>query len=152
VALLTAHSDLRRVLVEASTVAVLGAHDDPRRAAHYVPDHLHRHGYRVVPVNPALRLPAGARLWGQPVRASLVEAAAAVGAIDIVCVFRRPEDLPAHLPDVLAMRPPPRLVWLQLGIRHAEVARALGAHGIDVVEDRCMLLDHKLFDLPRRTA
>ncbi|MCC6620563.1 MAG: CoA-binding protein [Deltaproteobacteria bacterium] len=143
-ALLTVSSDIRRALETCPTVAVLGAHDDPWRAAWYVPDYLRRHGYRVLPVNPMKR---GASLWGEPVRATLTEITREVGRVDLVDVFRRSEDLPAHLDDVLAMTPLPRVVWLQLGIRHAGFTRALVAHGIDVVEDRCTLQDHKLFAL-----
>ncbi|MFO0748298.1 MAG: CoA-binding protein [Myxococcota bacterium] len=67
-------------------------------------------------------------------------------------MFRRPVDLPGHLDDLLAMRPLPKVVWLQLGIRHAEVAARLVAAGIDVVEDRCTLADHRLFGLPVKSA
>lgn len=146
-ALLTASADIRRVLETISTVAVLGAHHDPWRAAFYVPDYLHRHGYRVVAVNPTR---AGETAWGGPVRPSLAEATEAIGPIDLVVVFRRSEDLPAHVDDIVAMEPLPRVVWFQTGIRHRDVTRALVERGIEVVEDRCMYQDHRLFGLARR--
>ena len=62
---------------------------------------------------------------------------------DAIFSRSRPEALSEHLADFLAMRPPPKLVWLQLGIRHAAVKEALIAAGIDVVEDRCALADHR---------
>ncbi len=118
---------------------VLGAHCEPHRPAFYVPDYLHRHGYRVIPVNPGL---AGETLWGGRVCPSLVELGE---PIDLVDVFRRPDALDGHLADFLAMRPPPRVVWFQLGIRNDRVAARLVAAGIDVVQDRCTMADHRRF-------
>jgi predicted CoA-binding protein len=102
-----------------------------------VPSYLAEHGYRVIPVNPRF---AGQTLYGERVRAALAELGEPV---DIVDVFRRAEHLPAHLPDLLAMAPRPRLVWLQSGIRHPGFARALIAEGIEVVQDRCTMADHR---------
>ncbi len=134
---LTTLDEVRQVLLEARTVAVLGAHTVPRKPAHYVPDYLRSQGYRIMPVNPVF---AGQTLWGEPVRESL----AALGEpVDIVDIFRRGDQVPLHLADILAMRPLPKLVWLQLGIRNDEVARELLAAGIEVVQDRCMLADHR---------
>ncbi len=129
--------DLADLFRATRVVAVLGAHDDPARAAYYVPEYLRAHGYRIVPVNPAL---AGRTLFGEPVRASLAEIAEPV---DLVDVFRRAESLPAHLSEFLAMTPLPKVVWLQLGISHGEVARALEARGVQVVQDRCIMVDHR---------
>jgi hypothetical protein len=71
--------------------------------------------------------------------------------VDVVDVFRRSELLPGHLQEILAMRPLPRWVWLQSGVYHDEVTRELEAHGIAVVQDRCMLADHRAFGLPPRS-
>jgi predicted CoA-binding protein len=136
---ITSTSDVKQVLLGAKTIAVLGAHPDASRPASYVPAYLHGAGYRVVPVNPRF---AGQTLWGEAVRASLADVQEPV---DIVDVFRPAVALPTHLDDVLAMRPPPKLVWLQLGIEDDEFARALIAAGIDVVQDRCTLADHRRF-------
>lgn len=135
--------DLARILRGARTVAVLGAHHEPARAAFYVPEYLHAQGYRVLPVNPGL---TGTTLWDQPVRATLAELGEPV---EIVDVFRRGELLPGHLDDLLAMRPRPRVVWLQLGVRNDNVARRLEAEGIEVVQDRCMLADHRRLGIGR---
>lgn len=128
---------IRDVLARARTIAVLGAHHQPSRPAFYVPEYLHSQGYRVLPVNPTL---VGTTLWGEPVRATLAELGEPV---DLVDVFRLAELLPGHLADVLAMSPRPRLVWLQLGIRNDAFAKALLDAGIDVVQDRCTLADHR---------
>lgn len=125
------------ILRGARTVAVLGAHHEAQRPAFYVPDYLHAKGYRVLPVNGTL---VGRALWGEAVRASLTEL---TEAVDVVDVFRRAESLPGHLDEILAMRPLPRVVWFQAGIRNDDVARALEAAGITVVQDRCMLADHR---------
>jgi hypothetical protein len=138
---LTTDAQIAEALRSARTIAVLGAHSEPSRAAFYVPDYLHAQGYRVLPVNPAL---AGTELWGEAVRASLASIEAPV---DIVDVFRRPDLLPGHLADLLAMKPRPRLVWLQQGIRNDAFARAVEDAGMDVVQDRCTLADHRRFGL-----
>ena len=133
---LSSDQDLRKVLQEAHTIAVLGAHPEASRPAHYVPDYLHRKGYQVLPVNGQH---AGKELWGQAVRAKLSDLDQPV---DIVDVFRRADALDAHLPEILAMQPRPKLVWLQQGIRNDEFARRLLDEGIAVVQDRCTMAEH----------
>ena len=129
-------------LAEARTIAVLGASTKTERPAHYVPAYLHAQGYRVIPVNP---LHVGETLWGEPFRRRLEDIAEPV---DIVDVFRHPGFLPHHLPEFLGMRPAPKLVWFQLGITQDEVAAELIAAGIEVVQSRCTLADHRHLGLP----
>ncbi len=137
---------VRTILATHQTIAVLGASTDRFRAGFYVPDYMHQHGYRILPVNPThARAGAGAMLWGEPIRATLAELAGET--IDIVDVFRLSELLPLHLPEILAMAPRPKLVWFQQGIRNDEVARALLAEDIAVVQDRCLLADHRRLGL-----
>ena len=136
-AILTDDAELAGHLRATRVIAVLGAHRDPARAAFYVPEYLHRQGYRMCPVNPVL---VGEELWGEPVVATLAELRTPV---DLVDVFRRPEALEGHLADILAMAPPPNVVWLQLGIRNHRFAQALVARGIDVVEDRCLKVEDR---------
>ncbi len=130
---------VRAILEGARTVAILGAHVEAHRAASYVPEYLAAKGYRVLGVNPRF---AGHTLFGHPVVATLAELEEPV---DLVDVFRPSASLPAHLPELLALAP--RVVWLQLGIRHDDVARALVAAGVDVVQDRCTLADHRRLGL-----
>ena len=130
-------ADVRRILTESSTIAVLGAHIEKHRAAFYVPDYLHGRGYRILPVNPML---VGHTLWGEPFRARLGELDQAV---DLVDVFRAADKLPAHVEDIMDMSPRPKTVWFQLGIRNDEVAATLTQSGFAVVQDRCTLADHK---------
>ncbi len=143
---LTTDNEVAAALRAARTIAVLGAHEQPSKPAFYVPDYLHGQGYRIVPVNPQL---AGKVLWGETVRATLAE----IGeAIDIVDVFRRPDALLAHLDDLRAMRPPPKLVWLQLGIRSEAFAKVVEEAGMDVVQDRCTLADHRRLRIGRASG
>jgi len=128
---------IRAILERSETIAVLGVHHERQRAAFYVPDYLRSVGYRVRGVNPRL---VGRELFGEPVVATLDELAEPV---DLVDVFRRSDRVPDHLEEILAMRPRPKVVWLQLGIRHDATARALVDAGIDVVQDRCTLADHR---------
>lgn len=140
---LTSRDEIRQVLADARTIAVLGAHVETSKPAHYVPDYLHDQGYRILPVNPVF---AGRTLWNEPVRSTLAELDVPV---DIVDVFRLGEVIPMHLPDILAMDPKPKQVWFQLGIRNDAVAQELITAGIQVVQDRCTLADHRSFGLGR---
>ncbi len=135
-------SEVRPILAAARVIAVLGAHSDLGRPAGYVPAYLYAQGYRVLPVNPRL---VGERLFGEPVRRALSEIEE---PIDIVDIFRRSEDLPAHLPELLGLAPLPRVVWLQQGIVNDTFAAALVAVGITVVQSRCTLADHRALGLP----
>jgi predicted CoA-binding protein len=132
---------LREILTRSPTIAVLGAHRQPEKAAFYVPEYLHDEGYRIIGVNPRFH---DVELFGERVRDTLAEIAEPV---DLVDVFRRGELIPQHVEDILAMRPRPKVVWFQLGIRNDEVARILEAAGITVVQNRCMLADHQRLGL-----
>ena len=137
--LLTETPDIRKHLQQAKVVAVLGFHPNEQKAAHYVPEYLHRQGLRVIPVNPALA-ERSERYFGVRAVASLSEIDEQV---DIVNVFRRSDKVAGHLPDILGMQPQPTLVWLQLGVQSDEAARELTAAGIDVVQNRCLMVDHR---------
>lgn len=125
------------ILRSSRVIAVLGAHTDPSRPACYVPDDLFAAGYQILPVNPAL---AGSSRWGQTFASKLTDLQRPVDGVE---VFRRPDALAAHVDELLAMRPPPRWVWLQSGIREASFAARLREAGIEVVEDRCMLVERR---------
>jgi predicted CoA-binding protein len=127
--------ELRAFLAGARCIAVLGAHVDAEKPAHYVPDYLHRKGYRILPANPVY---AGRTLWGEPVRTSLAEISEPVDVLD---VFRRSAQVADHTDEILALRP--GLVWLQSGIRNDTVARTLEDAGIPVVQDRCLMVEHR---------
>src|SRR5678815_5389699 len=117
---------LREILAGSPTVAVLGIHREPEKAAFYVPDYLHDEGYRIIGVNPVFK---DETLFGEKVLSTLAEIQEPV---DIVDVFRRAVDIPAHVEDILAMKPRPKVVWFQLGIKNDDAAKILEAAGITV--------------------
>ena len=92
--------DLREILETCRTVAVVGARDKPSQAGFYVGEYLVQAGYGVVPVSPRL---AGGQLWGQPVVATLAHLP---GPVDLVNVFRKSQDVPQHLEEILDSRRP----------------------------------------------
>lgn len=133
---------VEKILKSSRTIAVLGIKPATHagQPAHDVPAYLAAQGYDVVPV--PVYYPDVTEILGKPVFRSLV--AAVEGRhqpIDLVNVFRRSEDVAGHLEDILAAKP--RAVWLQLGIRDDDLARKLEAAGIDVVQDRCIMVDHR---------
>ncbi len=139
----TSDARLREILEGSPTIAVLGAHDEPEKAAYYVPEYLHEEGYRIIGVNPRF---VGTELFGVPVHASL---AAIEERVDLVDVFRRGEQVAAHVADILAMSPRPKVVWMQLGVKSDEAAKRLEAEGIEVIQNRCTLADHQRLGLGR---
>jgi uncharacterized protein len=128
---------LTRILRETRTVAVLGAKALPSAPAYYVPAYLAGVGYRVRPVNPAL---VGTRILDESVVAMLADLPEPV---DVVEVFRRSVFLPGHAGEILALPWRPSVVWFQLGIRHDGAAERLARAGIRVVQDRCMMPEHR---------
>jgi predicted CoA-binding protein len=128
---------LTRVLRESRTVAVLGAKAHPSEPAHYVPAYLARVGYRVLPVNPTL---TGTTILGERVLPTLADLP---DPVDVIDVFRRPEYLPGHANEILALPWRPAVVWFQLGIRNDVAAERLARAGIRVVQDRCMMPEHR---------
>jgi predicted CoA-binding protein len=132
---------LREILTGSPTVAVLGVHKQPEKAAFYVPEYLHDEGYRVIGVNPEFTTET---LFGEKVRATLSEIQE---PIDLVDVFRKPEHLLQHVDDILAMEPRPKVVWFQLGIKNDEAAKKLEDNGIVVIQNRCTLADHQRLGL-----
>ncbi len=132
--------DLDALLAGTHRIAVLGIKPESQadRPAHYVPRALQSLGYEILPV-PVY--PFGVEtILGQPVAARVQDLSPPV---DLVDVFRRSQDVPLHLSDLLAAHP--RAVWLQSGIRNEQVADALLAAGIDVVQDRCLMVECRRF-------
>ena len=125
---------------EARRVAVLGIKTEAQadQAAFYVARYVADHGGEVIPV--PVYYPEVKEILGRPVYRKLADVP---GAIDIVDVFRKPSDIPTHLPDILAKRP--RAAWFQLGIRNDAAAEELARAGIQVVQDRCLKVEWSRF-------
>jgi uncharacterized protein len=133
------HDDegLLTIFRESKTVAVLGAKASPSEPAYYVPAYLHGRGYAIRPVNPRF---AGRRLHERDTVATLAELSEPA---DVIEIFRRPEYLPGHADEILALPWRPKTVWFQLGIRNDAAAEKLARAGIRVVQDRCMMPEHR---------
>ncbi len=119
-------------------VAVLGIKTEAQsgQPSFRVPQYLAAAGIEVVPV--PVYYPDVTQILGRPVYRRLVDIP---GDIDIVNVFRMPHDIPQHVPDILAKKP--RVVWFQSGIRNDEVAEQLAREGIEVVQDHCLMVEHR---------
>ena len=129
---------LRELLAETRRVAVLGMKTEAQsfRPAFYVPQYLVAAGLEVVPV--PVYYPEVTRILGLEVYRRLSDIP---GDVDMVNVFRRSQDIPPHVEDILAKRP--RSVWFQSGIRNDDAAERLARAGIKVVQDRCLMVEHR---------
>ena len=132
--LIESSAQIDKLLANTHRIAVLGIKPDPDQPAYYVPKHADDAGYEIVPV--PVYYKELMEIMGKPVYRKLTDIP---GEIDMVNVFRRPKDIPAHLDDILAKKP--KSVWFQLGIRNDEAAERLAKAGIDVVQDRCLLVE-----------
>jgi predicted CoA-binding protein len=133
-----AYSDqlLRRLLTETTTIAMVGVSDNPIRPSYFVFKYLTSRGFRVFPVNPTL---AGRTILGVPVFGAL---AAIPEAIDMVDIFRRAEAAEAIVSEALALESPPKLIWMQLGVRSYAAAARAEAAGLTVIMDRCPKIEY----------
>jgi uncharacterized protein len=129
---------IRELLARTQRVAVLGMRTEAYayKPAFYVPQYLVSAGLEVIPV--PVHHPEAAFILGQKVYHRLTDVP---GEIDLVDVFRRSEDIKGHLEDMLAKKP--RAVWFQSGIRNDEAAEKLARAGIKVVQNRCLMIDHR---------
>ena len=120
-------------------IAVLGIKTERQagQPAFYVPDYLQKAGFEVIPV--PVYYPEVTEILGQKVYRRLADVPV---ELDMVNVFRRSEDIEPHIEDILAKAP--RAVWFQLGIRNDRAAEQLARAGIQVVQDRCIMVDHRL--------
>lgn len=136
--LIRGHRDIDRLLASVRRIAVLGIKPESHASqpAHLVPAYMQRAGYAIVPV--PVYYPEVDTILGRPVFRRVADIP---GRVDLVNVFRRPEDLMPHLDDLAAARP--RAVWMQTGIRDDDFARRLLAAGIDVVQDECLMVEHR---------
>ena len=133
--LLESASDARQLLRDSRRIAVLGIKTpESGQPAFYVPEYAQERGYEIIPV--PVYYPDVTEILGQRVYRTV---SAVPGEVDIVNVFRRPRDIPAHVDDILAKRP--KAVWFQLGIRNVAAAEQFARAGIDVVQDRCLLVE-----------
>jgi uncharacterized protein len=130
----SASSDVvAQILRGAKTIAVVGLSSNPMRASHGVAEYLKSAGYRIIPVNPN-----ETEVLGEKTYARLEDVPEPV---DIVDVFRRAEEVPAVAESAIKIKA--RVLWMQLGIENAEAAEKARAAGLLVVENACLLVEHK---------
>lgn len=131
---------IRAVVQGSKRVAVLGIKTEQQagQPAFYVPEYLAQAGVEVVPV--PVYYPDVTHILGKPVYRRLADIP---GDLDLVDVFRRSQDIEQHVDDILAKKP--KAVWFQSGIRNDAAAEKLARAGIKVVQDRCLMVDHRRY-------
>jgi predicted CoA-binding protein len=130
-------SDIRKIL-EQKNIAVVGMSKNEGKPAHFVPKYLIEHGYNVIPVNPTITEVLG--------RKSYPSIADIPDNVDVVDVFRRSEDVPPVVNDAINKKGI-KVIWMQSGIYNEEAERKAKENGIDVVFNRCIMVEHnRLFD------
>ena len=136
--ILTTDDQIAQVLRETKRIAVLGIKPESRSSqpAFYVSKYMQNAGFEIIPV--PVYYPEVNEILGQKVYRDLRDVP---GEIDMVNVFRRPQDIPQHVDDIIAKRP--KSVWFQLGIVNDEAAGRLAEAGIKVVQDKCLMVEHR---------
>ena len=136
--LITDEAGLKKLLDETRTIAVLGIKTEAQsgQPAFYVASYLASAGFEVIPV--PVYYPDVTKILGLKVYRKVADIP---GEVDMVNVFRRSEDVPPHVDDILAKKP--KSVWMQLGIRNDAAAEKLAKAGIKVVQNRCLMVDHR---------
>lgn len=136
--LIVSSAGFRALLERTRRIAVLGIKTEASGApAYYVPEYAQHAGYEIVPV--PVYYPEATEILGEKVYRSV---SAIPGEIDLVNIFRRPNDIPGHVDDIIAKRP--RAVWFQSGIRNEAAAERFARAGIDVVQDRCLMVELRM--------
>jgi hypothetical protein len=123
-----------RIIDATRRIAVIGIKIETDQPAHYVPEFAQAAGFQIVPV--PVYYPEATEILGERVYRTV---ASVPGDVDMVNVFRRSRDVGAHVDDILAKHP--QSVWMQLGIRDDQAAERLARAGIDVVQDRCLMVE-----------
>jgi predicted CoA-binding protein len=126
---------LRRILKTAKTIAVVGLSAQWHRPSYFAAKYLQDHGYRIIPVNPMYD-----EVLGEKCYKSLRDIP---GPVDMVDCFRKSAEIPAIAEDAIAMGA--RVLWMQLGVTNAQARARAEAAGLEVVEDRCVKIEHGRF-------
>ena len=134
------HSDSQiKEIFQLKNIAVVGLSKNEEKPSHQVPKYLIEHGYNVIPVNPTVTEVLGRKAY--PSIAAIQE------RVDIVDVFRKSEDTPAVVDDVLKNKDGIKVIWMQIGIYNEDAEKKAKQNGIDVIYNRCIMEEHKrLFD------
>jgi predicted CoA-binding protein len=131
--IITDDSEIKNLLENAKTIAVLGLSPKKERDSFIVAQYLQKKGYKIIPIRPNLE-----EILGEKAHNSLNDLR---GNVDIIDVFRNPAQIPIHAKEAIAVKP--GCFWMQLGIENAEAAEMLTKEGIDVIMDRCIKKEHE---------
>jgi predicted CoA-binding protein len=134
--ILETDAEISDLLAQTKRIAVLGIKMESHQPAFYVPQYMKNAGFEIIPV--PVYYPEATEILGEKVYRNLADIP---GEIDLVNVFRRSNDVAKHADDILAKKP--KAVWLQSGIRNDEVAEILAKEGIKVVQDMCLMVEHR---------
>jgi len=126
---------LRRILKSSRTIAVVGLSAQWHRPSYFAAKYMQDHGYRVIPVNPTYDAILGEK--------SFKRVADIAEPVDIVDCFRKSEEIPAIADEAIAIGA--KVLWMQLGVKNAEARRRAEAAGLEVVENRCVKIEHGRF-------
>ena len=137
---MVADEELRRALASARTIAVVGLSDKPERDSNEVARYLQSQGYQIIPVNPIVP-----EVLGEHSYPTLSSSAPEV-RIDIVDIFRRSDQVPPVVEEAIARRV--GFIWMQLGVSNPEAAEKARRAGIPIVEDLCIMQQHRRLRLP----
>jgi uncharacterized protein len=127
---------IRAILLDVKRIAMVGASANNARPSYFVLKYLSERGFTILPINPGL---AGGHILALPVYASLAEAPA---PIDMVDIFRNSAVAGAVVDEALALDPPPRVIWMQLGVRNDAAAARAESRGVKVVMNRCPKIEY----------
>ncbi|WP_027015747.1 CoA-binding protein [Comamonas composti] len=140
----TTDDELRGLLTQCRTLAVVGLSPQAERPSHKASSYMQQHGYRIIPVNPVVAREGG-QILGEPAYASVTEAAAALAAqgtkIDMVDCFRKSQDIPPIADEAIAIGA--HCLWLQQEIFNEAAVQKARAAGLVAVEDRCVKIEHQ---------
>jgi len=135
------NEEIDAILADARTIAVVGLSDKPDRDSYRVAAYLQQHGYRIVPVNPAVTEILGERAYPD------VAAIPPEITVDVVDIFRKPDQIPPIVDQAIVRGA--KAVWMQLGLAHNAAAAAARAAGLHVVMDRCTKIEHSRWSAGR---
>ncbi|GAB6274521.1 MAG: CoA-binding protein [Peptococcaceae bacterium] len=125
-------TQISSLLKNSTTIAVVGISDNPERDSYKVAEYLQKQGYKIIPINPAVKEVLGEKTYSGLTQVSM--------PVDIVDVFRRSEKVPEVIKEALKLRP--KAIWLQLGVINEEATKQAVKEGLTVIMDRCIKIEH----------
>lgn len=127
---------IRKIMKETKTIAVVGLSSRPSRPGYYVPAYLQQNGYQIIPVNPHLDKVLGEKVYNR--LSDIPE------PVDLVLLFQRSENVPPFVAEAIQIGA--KAVWMQSGITHPEAAAEAEKAGLAVVQNACMMVEHRTWD------